>query len=362
MSKTGLIEIINPDPSELPTIEAATTGPYLLPQDRVKLYSADDWETFIEEWAFYLKKNYSEVVRCSGAGDKGRDVVAFIKDSEGEWINYQCKHYDHPLYPSDIWIELGKLCYYTFIGEFSLPKKYFFVAPLAAGPALSNLIRQPTNLKKRLFEEWDGQCKENITSEKEINMSSELKVHIESIDFSIFKILTILNVVEQHRETPYHVPRFGGGLPPRPEAVIPELAEEDNDALYAQKLLRAYEEHTGDIYANIGELEKHEDIEKHFFRSRTQFFCAEALRNFSRDNLPEGSFEALQNQFYDGVIDTVESEHPDGFIRVKETVSEANKLEITNHPLTTRIEVKDRGGICHQLADADRLSWVKEKK
>lgn len=363
VKKAGVIKIEKPRELATPTPECASTGPYIFPQDRIKLYHADEWEKFIQEWAFYLENKYSEVVRCAGAGDMGRDIIAYPLEAEGkEWINFQCKHYDHPLYPGDVWIEIGKLCYYTYLEEYQLPKEYYFVAPQASGPELSALIRSPKKLKEKFLENWDKKCKKKITSTKEIPMTTELKNHIDSIDFSIFKILSILNVIEQHRTTaPYHHARFGGGLPERVIEEIPEMAEEENSAVYVQKLLRAYSEHTGQNYKKIEDIETNEEVKQHFSRARMQFFCAEALRNFSRDNLPEGSFEELQNQFYDGVIDIVQDAHANGFVRVRKTVSEANKLQITNHPLITRVETKDRGGICHQLADGNRIDWTSKK-
>jgi transcriptional regulator with AAA-type ATPase domain len=32
----------------------------------------------------------------------------------------------HPLAPDDIWIELAKVCYFTFVGEYTLPRHYYF--------------------------------------------------------------------------------------------------------------------------------------------------------------------------------------------------------------------------------------------
>ena len=58
-------------------------GPTIAPVARIKLYNADEWEAFTEEWAYYsLKKTYQEVVRFSGAGDKGVDVAGFT-DAKG---------------------------------------------------------------------------------------------------------------------------------------------------------------------------------------------------------------------------------------------------------------------------------------
>jgi hypothetical protein len=357
----SMVEILEPTAVNLPTPEAASSGPYILPQDRIKLYSSAEWEKFIQEWAFHLKDIYSEVQRCSGAGDKGRDIVAFLKDPaiNDAWENFQCKHYDHSLQPGDIWTELGKLCYYTYKNEYTIPKQYFFVAPQAAGPELSRLIRKPTELKTKFLANWVGKCQDKIITGQKVLLDDGLKAHIEKIDFSIFKIQSILTVIEQHSKTKYHNARFGGGLPTRIEPVIPPVDHGDQ-SVYIKKLLAAYGDHKDADIPDTAALAAYPELEQHFLRSHRQFFCAEALRNFSRDNLPNGSFENLQEQFFEGIVDTVESDHEDGFKRVKETVSKANALQITNHPLVTRLEMRDRGGICHQLADKDRISWVND--
>lgn len=45
------------------------------PLEVIKIYSADEWEKFIQEWLEALSTRYSEVRRASGARDKGRDVI-----------------------------------------------------------------------------------------------------------------------------------------------------------------------------------------------------------------------------------------------------------------------------------------------
>ncbi|MDK9719520.1 MAG: hypothetical protein OEL57_16685, partial [Trichlorobacter sp.] len=121
MASTQLL----PSPKPV-TVSASSviTGQYVAPIDRIKLFSNSQWEDFVLEWADSLRDNYERVERCGGAGDMGRDVVALATSKKNVelWDNYQCKHYDHPLWPSDIWIELGKLVYYTFTGEFSYPR------------------------------------------------------------------------------------------------------------------------------------------------------------------------------------------------------------------------------------------------
>jgi hypothetical protein len=94
-----------PSPSGKLTNQQILLGQKHDPLEVIKIYTADQWEEFIREWAESLRQLYKEVRRASGAGDKGRDIIGYVEsvNSGGTWDNYQCKHYDHALYPSDIW-------------------------------------------------------------------------------------------------------------------------------------------------------------------------------------------------------------------------------------------------------------------
>ena len=117
--------------------DIAAAGPAIPDLERLRIMSPIEWEDFILEWAHSLKSKYQLVEKCGGAGDMGRDVVAYQTNGQTDpWDNYQCKHYDHPLLPSDVWCELGKLCYYTHVGEYTLPHAYYFVSPQGAGNKL----------------------------------------------------------------------------------------------------------------------------------------------------------------------------------------------------------------------------------
>ena len=76
----------------------------IAPIDRIKIFSDTQWEEFVLEWATSLKNEYSRVERCGGAGDMGRDIVATCADPKDGWDNYQCKHYQGPLTPSEDWV------------------------------------------------------------------------------------------------------------------------------------------------------------------------------------------------------------------------------------------------------------------
>ncbi|MCY4653132.1 MAG: hypothetical protein OXC95_08210 [Dehalococcoidia bacterium] len=163
MGKATTVPIPRPAGPTHASASAVSYGHPIQPIDRVKIFSATQWEEFVLEWADSLVDEYSRVDRCGGSGDMGRDIVAICSDAKDGWDNYQCKHYQHALAPSDVWIELGKLVYYTYIEEYTYPRKYHFVAPQGAGTKLANLLRRPADLRAGLIDSWDDKCRTRIT-------------------------------------------------------------------------------------------------------------------------------------------------------------------------------------------------------
>lgn len=121
---------------------------------RIRIFSPDDWEYFIEEWSTSLTSSYIKVRRFGGSGDLGVDIAGFTSDDgfRDVWDNYQCKRYDHPLRPSDIWVEIGKIVYYSFKGEYLPPRQHFFVASQGIGTSLEQLLNKPDTLKAKAGE------------------------------------------------------------------------------------------------------------------------------------------------------------------------------------------------------------------
>lgn len=319
--------------------------------------SADQWEDFALEWAHSLKEKYRDVQKCGGAGDMGRDVIAFAAEGESDtWDNFQCKHYDHPLHPGDVWLELGKLCYYTKIGEYTVPRKYTFVSPMGCGNALSKLLRDPQGLKGGLIEKWDEKCKSKITATSEVSLDAEMMDHLDSVDFSIFSALSPLTLIEEHSTTPWHAVRFGGGLPARSPSAPPPDSPVESERVYIRALLDAYEERLASELSAIDELSD-TDLIRHLKRSRVEFYCAESLREFSRDNVPPGTFEALLDEVENGIADAIESAHPDAFELVLAVVRHAKTMPLTSNALIHRVSAPDKGGMCHQLANQEKVRW-----
>ena len=349
-----------PSPSASMTVLApdiAAVGLAVPPIERLRHMSANSWEDFAFEWAHSLKSKYARVEKHAGSGDMGLDIIAFESTIAAEpWDNFQCKHYDHPLSPGDIWIELGKLTYYTFIGEYSVPRSYQFIAPQGAGNSLSKLLRKPSELRDGLFTNWELHCRKKITSTCEIVLDITLRKHIEGFDFSIVSAASPLTILEEHRMTPWYVARFGGGLPERNDGSVPPFEVMANEITYVRALLDAYEDRLGTAMALPEQIIEGELV-SHFDRSRREFYSAESLRAFSRDNVPPGTFDKLLDEVHDGVADVEQSNHKDGYARVLAVVKQAKALQITANALISRTHMSDRGGMCHQLANDNRLRW-----
>ena len=150
IEKADLRELV-PKPKEgCYTAEHVVSGIPIPKSRRVELFSSDAWEEFTEEWAASQKSTYAKVVRFAGAGDKGLDIVGFIVDNlfASGWDNFQCKHYAAALALGDVAVEIGKVIYYSYQGEYPPPRKYYFIAPKGIGTSLGKLFAAPEKDRK----------------------------------------------------------------------------------------------------------------------------------------------------------------------------------------------------------------------
>jgi hypothetical protein len=172
----------------------------------------------------------------------GVDIAGFTSESgfQDVWDNYQCKRYDHPLRPSDIWVELGKIIYYSFKKEYLPPRQHFSVASQGIGTSLEQLLNKPNTLKAKTRENWEKHCEKGITSTEEIPLTGALQAHFDAFDFSIFTSKAHVELIEGHSTTGYHAVRFGGGLPPRPDPDKPPTTPEATESRYIRQILNAY--------------------------------------------------------------------------------------------------------------------------
>ena len=133
-----------------------------------------------------------------------------------------------------------------------------------------------------------------------------------------------------------------------------------SESRYIRKIFEAYGHHLRKAITGEADLDSHGTLKKDYLRQRERFYHAESLRNFARDTVPEGTFAALQDEIFYGVVDVCEDDHADGLARMKATITQSSTIAASANPLASAFKVQDRQGICHQLANDDRLTWVPE--
>lgn len=364
MSTTHMIVMRDLQPSH-PTgalsAERVEHGPRLAPRKVIQTYDPDEWEIFIEEWASGMSPRYVRVQRFGGSGDRGVDVAGFKTDRgfEGEWDCFQGKHYDKSLTPSIAWPEMLKIFLLPVRNPlYKLPTNYSFIAPRGLGTSLAHLVSTPTELKAKFLEQIEsGESKP--FKELDQTIREAVRVLASATDFSMFGSIEVLTLIQQHGTTPHHAARFGGGLPDRPAFEPPPGEVLPDELVYVHKLIDAYQERYA-VVDSVSSIEAHAQAGTHLRRQRESFYRAEALRNFARDSVPSGTFEGLQNELYDAVIETTEADHSDGLERLRQTLEQAINAQLSANALIHVTGPADRRGICHQLANENRLTWVSQ--
>ena len=347
--------------NEYITARHISQGAYVNPTDRLKLMSSDDWEKFIEEWLDLKDDKYIKTERLAGAGDMGRDIAAYITDpkdnpSNYEWDCYQCKHYEHPLRPSNVLVEFGKIIYYTFESKYPIPRKYYFIAPQGIGTSLSKLLQSESDLKKKLENEWNKYCKEKITKTEDILLQGDLLDYFESFDFSIFDSIAPKDIIKEYKKHEKYLVRFGGSLPPRPTVRIPSEIE---NLRYIDQLVKSYNSNSPNEILNVDDISS-ASHKGHFEDARKSFYKAEELRMLNRDSLPDGIFENLKENIYDGVSSISRKEFEDGYKKVLAVESQAVQIPIESNPLKDVCQTIDKKGLCHHLVNDEKLTWVED--
>lgn len=315
-------------------------------------------EKFVNDWISCKAKGYFEVARFSGAGDLGRDVVGFLskKRHEGPWHNYQCKQYGRKL-PTEITIlEIGKILYYAYRGEFSVPERYFFVAPRGVNRNLEKLIYNPSQFRAKLIDEWDQYCSTKIIDGLEIPLDGGLKAFICAFDFSTIERLTLDNILKDACINLVLYKWFGEELGPAPKGQTPAEIQ-DSELSYIKQLVGAYSQRCGQTFADYKEIENYPEYSNHLLRQRERFYDADAFKRFYRDNTEPEVLDSFEKDIYYGVIETFSAEHKDSLARVDAVMTQASVVQAAG-PLAKYARVPIKQGVCHHLANkGDLIKW-----
>jgi len=344
-------------PTILGSGQPGSETPNLSPAQQLHFYDADRWEEFIREWATALSPRYVQVKRVGGSGDKGADVAGFRSMSgfDDEWDCFQCKHYASPLAWNDVLPEMIKVFRYAVAREYALPSRYVFMAPRGLSSTMNRLISRPSALKSKFI--LDAPAKFAVLELPEGEITQVMSL-VDSDDFSRFGSEELADVVALHRETPYFAARFGTSLPARTQhGQLPEQVG-TSESNYVSHLTDVYGERWGGPFDSVS-ANTDPRTQKHFERQRVRFFEAESLRAYAKDSVPPGTFEKFQNAILSGIEDILDADHPNGWSRLTGTLAAAGQLNLASHALVARAEQDDLKGVCHQLANDDRIAWVR---
>lgn len=327
-------------------------GLHLLPEQRIRAFAADQLELLTRHWLHEtLDASSAQVLRYGGTGDKGRDVVVLRPD--GTWDNYQCKHYASKLTPSNVWAEVGKLVFYVARGAYTRPGLYTFVTPLGVSSQLRDVLNDSEQVRAGLRRNWSTYCSGLASLEA-------MRSAIDSFVFPTMEVATGETIIDGLKGTPLYPVFFGGGLAKqRPADKTPPTQIAAHEMPYLGELVDAYDDHAQEVVADLATALAHATYGRHVRRSRREFYCAESLREFSKDVLvSQDQFEAVQDEIFDGIANTFDRGHASGYDRVLAVCEQSAGVELSDHPLKGELRPADRSGICHQLANDGRLQWV----
>jgi hypothetical protein len=139
------------------------------------------------------------------------------------------------------------------------------------------------------------------------------------------------------------------------------VVESDN-LRYINQLRKSYNSDATSEIETVSDIDESK-YDEHFKRARRSFRMVEDLRQLSRDNLPEGTYEEFQDDMYEGIINTVEDDYKNAFFRVKETEKESTKIIIESYPSLEEKKCKtiERKGVCHQLVNDEKINWIEDE-
>lgn len=317
-------------------------------------------EQFVRDWAAVMTQGYIEVQRFSGAGDMGRDVVGFLTTArhQGPWHNYQCKQYGRNLPTASALLELGKILYFSDLGEFTVPARYSFVAPRGVNRNLERMIFNPSELRDAMIAKWNEYCASKIVDGQVIALTGTLRTMVENFDYgNVFRI-SVDDILADPAAKPILAKRFGADPGPPPRGIVPSDIE-SRELPYVSQLIAAYGDREGKTYTGHSEVANHVKYGPHIQNQRERFFEADAFSRFYRDNTFEEELNDLRDEIYHGVIDKHGEAHIDALGRVDAVMSQAAIVQPAG-PLARHARVPVKQGICHHLVNDKRMAWHNE--
>jgi hypothetical protein len=329
--------------------------------DRLILSMNDaELEQFCRAWV-EKKSGYFEVKRYAGSGDLGRDVVGFLTDKrhDGEWDNFQCKQYRSGVAVSQGLLAVGKILYWAWKGEFTAPRRFYFVAPRRLARKLEGYVDKPSEFKQALLDNWDTACAKNITSKETITLDPSFQAFIGTFDFKNVHAINIDDMMADAAVKPLLIEKFGADPGAYPPAVVP-VDVESAEMRYIQELVDAYGERAKSPFKDHAEVLANAEHGPDLRRQRDRYFEADAFQKFYRDNTSASVIAGFRKDIHYGVVDHWNEPATDTLARVESVMKHAGTVTPAGL-LAKYAHVPVKQGMCHHFVNDGQMSWKGKK-
>lgn len=322
----------------------------------IRGYDATEWEIFTRECARGMR-GYHEVKRLGASGDHGRDVIGLCSPlgCEGVWDNVQCKDYEGLLRTPIACRDAGKIIFHAFRGVFTPPRRCLFASPKGPTTELRDMLLNPSRFREEVISTWNTRVAKQVVDNETHLLEGTLAKYVEQYDFTSFGYLTIEELLDWHRRTGFWSERFGGLLAPPPKADAPPETLMPHETVYVGKLLDVYGQAAGANIQSVCDLDAHAEWRADLRKQRVRFFEAEWFMANYRDQTEPGTTESFADQIFDA-IDPHLALPGTGLARLTTALTVAGQTNPAS-VLTPQAKVGVKQGVCHQLANDDRVTW-----
>lgn len=334
------------------------------PLEVFRTISPSQFEDLTYGWVIeYLqpKEKYVDAVQLGSGKDGGRDIIAYFAEDKKEFDIFQCKRYDKTLSPSMYFCEFGKLCYYTKIGEYAVPRNYFLVANREIGKELRYFFENPNKIADKLIEKWDEWCAKKISNQA-ISLTGELREYISKFNFNIVKDISPGKFLEQVKTTRYYKYYFGGGIEKRTPIEDIDLTKKIKlNFPFVVQLFKIYTQELHKEILSQDDLIGNNKEFNHFTRQYNAYFYYLSLVRFARDQLidSDDSVKTFLDQIYYAIADSYDKAEFNTLQRVYDSTQAAINASINSQELGA-IDVRDKIGACHELVNKGKIRWYDE--
>jgi hypothetical protein len=333
-------------------------------EDRLILNMTDmELEDLVKKWIARLKDDYLGFERPTASADMGRDAVGFLsaKRYDGEWHNYQCKHLKAPLGIAEFAVELGKIFYYSCIGEFTVPTKYIFVAPNSSVRDVKKMVDRPSLIMDFLIRNWNKYCLNGI-SKVPCPLTSDIEAAIKGYDFTKVELWKASELVEKtHMRAVLHEHMdIDPGEAPRVWDCDVPAEVGDDERPYVNQLIKVFSEAGGTVFQNHDDIVVDTKFGPQMIIARRRYLERKAFRRHFRDNLPGKQIDGVDADVHATVFDLYHA-MGDGplYKRLTELMTTAASASIVG-PLGrhNRVTPSVKQGVCHHFANTGAMPWA----